>query len=288
MTAVDGQGWILAVLGPFYDLAGLLYEPEFMRRSAAALLFLTLAAASSGVVVVNRRMAFFPDAVGHSIFAGVAMGLILGIDVQAAVLTLGLAIGILITFLSRRGRLASDTVIGLVFSGAVAMGLALVSRQPRAAAGLSRFFLGDVLTVTDGQVLALLVLAAGGLVFLGLLTNRLTLASVSPPASGGGGTAEYLFGAWLSIVVMIAVQAVGVLLVTALLVAPAASGRLVAVSFKGMFWTAMAVGVAAGQLGLWASFQPSVDTAVGASVVLANVGFFMLALGWRRLFPGRG
>jgi zinc transport system permease protein len=129
-----------ALLSPFYDLMGLVYEPLFMRRSATALLFLTMAASTCGVLVVNRRMAFFPDAVGHSVFAGVALALVLETDVQTAVLALGLGIGLLITFLSRRGPLAPDTVIGLVFSGAVALGLALVSRQPRAAAGITRFF----------------------------------------------------------------------------------------------------------------------------------------------------
>jgi zinc transport system permease protein len=267
---------------------GLIYEPLFMRRSAAAILFLTWAASTCGVLVVNRRMAFFPDAVGHSVFAGVALALIFRLDVQAAVLSLGLLIGLLITFLSRRGPLAPDTVIGLVFSGAVALGLGLVSRQPRAAAGLSKFFLGDALTVTDGQVLALLIMAAACLLFMALFANRLTLSAVGPAIGRSGRGAEYVFGAFLAVVVMIAVQAVGVLLVTALLVAPAATGRLVATSFKGMFWTAAACGVAAGQLGLWASFQPAVNTSVGASVVLVNIVFFGLALLARSFRSKRG
>jgi zinc transport system permease protein len=276
------------ILEPLYGLAGLLYEPVFMRRAAVGLLFLTLATSACGVLVVNRRMAFFPDAVGHSVFAGVALALILGSDQQATVLALGLAIGLAITYLSRRGPLAPDTVIGLVFSGAVAMGLALASRQPRAAAGLSRFFLGDALTVTDAQVLALGGLAVGAAVFMASLVNRLTLSAVGPVIGRQGRAAEYLFGAFLAVVVMIAVQAVGVLLVTALLVAPAASGRLAAASFKGMFWISVGLGAAAGQLGLWASYQPSVNASVGASVVLANVLFFVLALALRRLFPVRG
>jgi zinc transport system permease protein len=256
-----------------------------MRRSAAAILFLTAVASGCGVVVVNRRMAFFPDAVGHSVFAGVALALILELDVQATILVLGLFIGLLITFLSRRGPLAPDTVIGLVFSGAVATGLALVSRQPRAAAGLSRFFLGDALTVTDNQVLALAFLALAGAVFMAALANRLTLSAVGPVIGQRGRAAEYVFGAFLSLVVMIAVQAVGVLLVTALLVAPAAAGRMTAKSFKGMFWTAALLGVLAGQLGLWLSWQPAVNASAGATIVLVNVALFGLAMLWRRLRP---
>jgi zinc transport system permease protein len=279
---------MVSILSPVYQLAGFFYQPEFMQRASGALFFLTLSASAAGVLVVNRRMAFFPDAVGHSVFAGVALALLAQINVQLTVLGLGIFIGILITFLSKRGHLAPDTVIGLVFSGAVALGLALVSREPQATAGLNRFFLGDVLTVTDDQVLALAIVVIISLVFLIFLTNRLTLGSIRPRTIPGTDWAEYLFGAFLAVVVMISVQAVGVLLVTALLVAPAATGRTLAVSFKGMFWVAVITGGLAGQLGLWASFQPSINTSVGATVVIFNVIFFALASAFRYLFPVRG
>ncbi|MDR1656421.1 MAG: metal ABC transporter permease [Deltaproteobacteria bacterium] len=278
----------MELMSPFYELAGLVYQPGFMRRSAAALFFLTLTASAVGVLVVNRRMAFFPDAVGHSVFVGVALALILNIGIQPTVLFLGLIIGLLIIFLSRHGKLAPDTVIGLTFSGAVALGLALVSREPQATAGLTKFFLGDVLTVTDGQVLSLGFLTLLSIIFLLFLTNRLTLASIVPRVKAGTELAEYLFGAFLSVVVMLAVQAVGVLLVTALLVAPAATGRVLASSFKAMFLSAVVCGVIAGQAGLWASSQPSINTSVGATVVLANVFLFGLAVVFRRFRPDRG
>ncbi|MDR1050453.1 MAG: metal ABC transporter permease [Deltaproteobacteria bacterium] len=276
----------MEIFSPLYQLAGCLYEPMFMRRSALALALLTVAASSSGVMVVNRRMAFFPDAVGHSVFAGVAAALMLSLNVQLTVLALSVLIGLTVTFLARHSHLASDTVIGLVFSGAVALGLALVSRQPQAAAGLSRFFLGDVLTLDDAQLTALAGLDVLTIVFLGLMTNRLTLACVVPRSSSDR-WGEYLFGAYLAVVVAVGVQAVGVLLVTALLVAPAATGRVVSVSFRGMFWAAMAAGLVAGQAGLWASFQPAVNTSAGATVVLVNVLLFCLAALYRKIRPVR-
>ncbi|MDR2368383.1 MAG: metal ABC transporter permease [Deltaproteobacteria bacterium] len=257
-----------------------------MRRSAVAMALLCLSTSSAGVMVVNRRLAFFPDAVGHSVFAGVAIALLFSLNVQASVLGLSVLIGLTITFLSLRSHLASDTVIGLVFSGAVALGLALVSREPQATAGLSRFFLGDVLTVDDYQILALAGLAGLSFVFHFFLTNRLTLSCVIPRAKKNA-WADYLFGAYLALVVAISVQAVGVLLVTALLIAPAATGRVLSVSLKGMFWVALATGALAGQIGLWASFQPAIDAASGASVVLVNVLIFCLATGYRRFFPAR-
>ncbi|MDR0354855.1 MAG: metal ABC transporter permease [Deltaproteobacteria bacterium] len=273
-------------LAPLYDLASFAYEPMFMRRSALALALLSLSASSAGVMVVNRRLAFFPDAVGHSIFVGVAAALMLSLNVQATVLTISVLIGLSITFLARRSHLASDTVIGLVFSGTVAAGLALVSRQPQATAGLSRFFLGDVLTIDDGQIVALAFLAAISFAYLGLATNKLTLSCIVPKSKRHD-AGDYIFGAYLAIVVALCVQAVGVLLVTALLVAPAATGRVLSVSLAGMFWTALLAGALAGQIGLWASFQPAINTTAGATVVLVNVLFFCAAALYRKICPAR-
>ncbi|MDR1677154.1 MAG: metal ABC transporter permease [Deltaproteobacteria bacterium] len=276
----------MELFNALYDIASYLYEPLFMRRSAVAMALLCLSASSAGVMVVNRRLAFFPDAVGHSVFAGVAIALLCSLNVQFTVLTLSVIIGLTITFLARHSHLASDTIIGLVFSGAVALGLALVSREPQATAGLSRFFLGDVLTVDDAQILALAILVLISFVFLFFLTNRLTLSCIIPKTQKSSWP-DYLFGAYLALVVVISVQAVGVLLVTALLIAPAATGRVLSVSMKGMFWLALLTGTLAGQIGLWASFQPLINTTAGATVVLANVFFFCLATGFRHFFPVR-
>ncbi|MDR2386972.1 MAG: metal ABC transporter permease [Deltaproteobacteria bacterium] len=276
----------MEILNSIYDIFGLIYEPTFMRRSALAMALLCLSTSSAGVMVVNRRLAFFPDAVGHSVFAGVALALLFGFNLQLTVLGLSVLIGLTITFLARHSHLASDTIIGLVFSGAVALGLALVSREPQATSGLSRFFLGDVLTVDDGQILALAGLALLSFVFLFFLTNRLTLSCLVPKTKKNTWT-DYLFGAYLALVVAISVQAVGVLLVTALLIAPAATGRVLSVSLRGMFWLALCSGLLAGQLGLWASSLPAINAAAGASVVLTNVLLFGLASLFRSLGPLR-
>ncbi|MDR2947085.1 MAG: metal ABC transporter permease, partial [Candidatus Adiutrix sp.] len=163
-----------------YNLLGLLYEPMFLRRAALALLLLTPVSAAAGVLVVNQRLAFFADAVGHSVFAGVALALALNFPEKPVVLLTGAAIGLIVVHLSRRSRLAADTVIGLVFSGVVALGLAVVSRHPSAAKGLSRFFLGNILTLGDAEVAALAGLALVAAVFLVFFFNHLTLESLSP------------------------------------------------------------------------------------------------------------
>ncbi|MDR2340679.1 MAG: metal ABC transporter permease [Deltaproteobacteria bacterium] len=263
-----------------YDLMAVFYEAEFMRRAALALFLLSIAASGTGVLVVSRRMAFFPDAAGHTIFGGLALGLILGLPIDITVLCFGVLIGILIIYVMRHSTLASDTVIGLIFSGGVAFGLALVSRYPEAQNKITAYFLGDIMTVNDDEMKLLIILAIVSILFFVFLYNRLMLSCVAPANYLKGALTEYLFGGFLAFVVVIAVQVVGVLLVTALLIAPAAAGRLLAPSGRWMFWIALLVSVVSGQVGLSIAYQPVVNTTPGATVVFISIVIFALcALG---------
>lgn len=259
----------------------------FIRRAAVALLLLAPVTAGAGVLVVNRGMAFFADAVGHSVFAGVALALVLNLAEKPVILATGVVIGLLVVYLSRHSRLATDTVIGLVFSGAIALGLAIVSRNPGATRGLSRFFLGDILTLGDGEILALVVLAFLTLLFLLFFFNHLTLEAISPVLARNrnplkGRFAPYVFGVFLALVVTISVWSVGVLLVTALLVAPAAAGRNWGVSAGAMFWLAIGISLFSGQVGLYLSTLPQFNTSTGATVVLVAISIFILSFITRR------
>lgn len=275
------------LFNPVYGLLGQFYEPMFIRRAALALLLLTPVSAAAGVLVVNQRLAFFADAVGHSVFAGVALALLLSLPEKPVVLAAGAAIGLTVVYLSRHSRLAADTVIGLVFSGAIALGLAIVSRNPGTAKGLSRFFLGDVLTVGDAEVAALLVLAVLAIFFMIFFFNHLTLESLSPVLTRSKSPvksrfAPYAFGLFLAVVVTVSVWSVGVLLVTALLVAPAAAGRNWAGSAASMFWVAIAISAFSGQVGLYLSTRPEINTATGATVVLVTIFVFIVSFYSRR------
>ncbi|MDR1920343.1 MAG: metal ABC transporter permease [Candidatus Adiutrix sp.] len=270
-----------------YDFYGYFYEPMFARRAAVALLLLAPVSAGAGVLVVNQRLAFFADAVGHSVFAGAALALVLHLPEKPAVLAFGALIGLLVVYLSRHSRLASDTVIGLVFSGAVALGLAVVSRNPSAAKGLSRFFLGDVLLLGDGEIAILLGLLIFSFVFMAIFFNHLTLLGLAPVLARSrhplkSRVAPYAFGVFLALVVMVSVWAVGVLLVTALLVAPAAAGRNWAGSSAAMFRLAVLVAVVSGQAGLYLSTDPRINTATGATVVLVSIAVFSVSFITRR------
>lgn len=277
----------MEIFSPFYNFFGLFFEPTFLRRAALALLLLTPVSAAAGVLVVNQRLAFFADAVGHSVFFGLALALLLNLAEKPVVLVTGVLIGLLVIYLSRHSRLAADTVIGLVFSGAIALGLAIVSRNPGTARGLSRFFLGDILTLGETEILILAALAVLALFFMLYFYNHLTLESFSPVLARSRSPlksrfAPYLFGVFLALVVTVSVWSVGVLLVTALLVAPAAVGRNWASSAAAMFWIAVAVSLVSGQAGLYLSTLPQINTATGATVVLVAVSIFILSFFTRR------
>ena len=270
-----------------YNFLGNFYEPMFIRRAALALLLLAPISAAAGVLVVNQRLAFFADAVGHSVFAGVALALVLNWPERPVVLGTGVVIGLTVIYLSRHSRLASDTVIGLVFSGAIALGLAIVSRNPGAAKGLNRFFLGDILTLANDEIKALVIMAFLSLIFMIFFYNHLTLESLSPVLARNRSPrksrfAPYVFAVFLALVVTVSVWSVGVLLVTALLVAPAAVGRNWASSAGTMLYIAIGVSLFSGQAGLYLSTLPSVNTSTGATVVLTAITIFICSYFSRR------
>lgn len=267
-------------LASLFPLEGM--DMRFMQQALVALCLLAPMAAALGVQVIHYRMAFFSDAVGHSAFAGVALGLILGVHPHISMPVFGLVVGLLIMFLQRFSALPSDTVIGVVFSAVVASGLAAVSRDNTIARDLQQFLYGDILTLTEADIYWLLALFAAFVLFQLLAFNRLLYAGTSGAIAKAHripvALCEYLFAAMLALVVMFSVWSVGVLLVTALLIVPGAAARNLARTAGGMFWWAAAIGLFSSLAGLALSVQPWLRTATGATVILVACACFLLSL----------
>lgn len=256
-------------------------QPRFMRQALLGLLLLCPMTAMLGVQVLNFRMAFFSDAVGHSAFAGVAVGLILGAPPRISMLLFGMAVGLLVMAVQRKSGLSADAAIGIVFSAVVAFGLAVVSRASGLAREMDQFLYGDILTVSQGEIVVLFLLLCALTLFQIFGSNRLLAIALSPMMARVSGTVvafwQYLFAALLALVVMFCVRAVGVLLVTAMLVVPAATARNLARTMRGMFWWSIAVSVASGFAGLWLSAQEWLATASGATIILVACAFFAIS-----------
>jgi len=268
---------LITTLLPFECLA-----PPFMQQALLGLVLLAPLAATMGVQVVNFRMAFFADAISHSAFAGVALGLIFAVNPHWTMLLFGVLVGIGIMAVQRGSSLSTDTVIGVFFSAVVAFGLAVVSRDRTVARDLQRFLYGDILTIDDQSILFLKLLFVGILLFQWLGYNRMLYIGLNPLLAEAHRVRvaiyQYLFAALLSLVVIFAVWAVGVLLVTALLIVPAATARNLARSAGGMFWWALVVSLTSAVAGLILSAQEWARTATGATVILVASAWFAASL----------
>jgi len=274
-------------LAPLLDLVGRLLpfeamQARFMQQALVGLVLLAPMCAAMGVQVVNFRMAFFSDAISHTAFAGVAIGLLLSLDHRLSMAGFGLLVGVGIMALGRRTSLSFDTVIGVFFSAVIAFGLAVVSRYRHVARGMQQFLYGDILTLGSTEILLLAGLFVVLMTFQALGYNRMLYVGLSPLLASAHRVRvqvyQYCFAALLALVVVFSVWAVGVLLVTAMLVVPAAAARNFANSATGMFWWALVVGVTSAAAGLILSAQPWAQCATGAAVVLCASVWFLVSL----------
>lgn len=280
----------MSLLHSTYEMMGRLIPwPEmqmvFMQRALLGILILAPLSAVMGIQVVNFRLAFFADAIGHSVFAGVGLGLIFSVHSSISMPVFGVLVGVTIMEMARRSAVSHDTVIGVVFSAVVALGIAIVSREPESAREFQRFLYGDILTISDPSIIALIILGIVLLTYQILAYNRLIYTGLSPKLARAHRVPVHAlhlsYAVLLSLVVVFAVRATGVLLVTALLIVPAAAARNFARSAASMLWWALLVSLTSGVIGLYLSAQPWARTATGATIVLVGTMWFAASLGWR-------
>ena len=274
-------------LTPIYELLHSLLPFEvmqmrFMQQALLGLLLLAPMVALMGVQVVNFRMAFFADAISHSAFTGVALGLIFTVSPLWTMPIFALLVGLAIVAGQRRSNLPGDTVIGVFFSGIVAFGLAVVSRDKNVARDIQRFLYGDILGIGETDLWLMLALLTVLIIFQIYGYNRMLYIGENPLLAKVHrvrvAAYQYLYAALLSLVVILSVRAVGVLLVTAMLIVPAATARNLARSAGGMVWWALLVSLGSALAGLLISAQDWAGTATGATVILVAFACFLVSL----------
>ncbi len=254
---------------------------EFFLRALLGGMGVALVAGPLGCFVVWRRMAYFGDALAHSALLGVALGFLLSIEPALGVLAAGAVLAIVFTFLQKQQRFAADTVLGLLAHSALALGLVALGFLDHLRIDLLGYLFGDVLALSWNDVV--LIYVGAGVVLCGLLIiwRRLLAVTVEPELAQADGinplAIRLLFSLLLAVVVALAMQVVGVLLITALLIIPAAASRRFSSTPEQMAVFAALVGVASVALGLGGSF--TFDTASGPSIVVAALLFFVAANG---------
>ena len=256
----------------------------FFVRALIASTIVGLVCAVVGSYMVLRGLAFMGDALSHSAFPGVVIAYLLKgpfyIGAAVAAVATSLAIG----WVTRRGQLRGDTAIGVLFAGMFALGIFLFSRIPNYVGDLFGFLFGEVLGIGDRDLLALSILALIVLALVAVLWKELLYSTFDPLGAAAAGlpvgALDYLFLALIALTIVVSLQAVGIILVVAMLVTPAAVGQLVASSFARLVAVAIAVGVLAPIAGLYLSYW--LDAATGATIVLVETAIFIVVLLGRR------
>jgi manganese/iron transport system permease protein len=272
------------------DVIELLLQPlryPFMVRGLLASLMVGTLCAVVGTYVVLRGMAFFGDALAHAILPGVAIAYLLEIQLFWGALSMGLLTAVGIGYMSRRGEIKEDTAIGVFFAAFFALGVALLSTVQSYSVDLTHILFGNVLGVSDADLWLTAGLGLSALLAVVFLYKELLVISFDPILAATLrlplNTLNYLLLVLIALTVVVSLQTVGVALMVAMLVTPAATAYLL----TRRLWHMMIVGAVFGAVssvsGLYLSFY--VNVASGAAVVLVCTAFFILAF---LLAPGRG
>ena len=272
---------IYSVLGSILPLEA--YQYNFMKNAFLAILLLTPLLGLLGTMAVNHQMAFFSDALGHSALTGIGLGIILGLrNDLVAMLVFGIIWAILICVIKQSGSASADTVISVFSSTSVAAGLLILARGGKFAK-YSTLLIGDILAVTPGDLLWLLLALVATLILWALLYNSLLLTSVDSFLARSRGIktrlVECAFVVMVAVAVMLSIRWVGVMLINALLILPAAAGRNIARSSRQHAVWSVVLALFSGILGLTLSYY--LDTSAGASIVLVSALCYAISLAVR-------
>jgi manganese/iron transport system permease protein len=253
---------------------------DFFVRALLASALVGVACAVIGSFVVLRGMSFIGDAVSHAAFPGIVIAYMLGapIILGGAVASIVTALGI--GALTRRSGLRSDSIIGVLFSGMFALGVALFSSIPNYVGDLFHFLFGDVLGISVSDLLALSLLVLILLVVVRILWKELLFATFDPLGAGAAGLPvrrlDDLLLILIAVTIVISLQAVGIVLVVAMITTPAATAQMLVQRFGTMISAAALIGVVSAVAGLYLSY--AFDLASGAAIVLVETALFLLVL----------
>jgi manganese/iron transport system permease protein len=269
-----------------------LLEPlqyAFVQRALLAAVLVALVCASVGVFVVLRGLAFLGDAIAHAAFPGVVIAFLLKLNIVIGGSIAAVASALAIGAVARRSGLKEDTAIGVVFSGMFAIGIVLFSSIRTYTGDLLGILFGDVLGVSADQLALAAITAALVLVALWVIWRQLVFVSFDPigAAAAGLNTLRYdtLLLGLIGLAIAVSVQIVGVVLVVAMLVTPAATARLLAQDLRALVVGALIVAVLSSVAGIWLSYY--VNAASGGTIVLVATTLFGLVWTGRTVARGR-
>ena len=259
---------------------------DFMKNALLAILLMAPLFGLMSTMIVTGRMSFFSDALGHSAFTGIAIGCIFGAAFPLWVAVIfSVAFALLFSFVRSRSNQAADTLIGVFSSAAVALGIFIATLNGGSFTKYNKYLIGDILSITPTEIVALALVFLGVVVFWVLYSNRLTLTSVHPQLASSRGLSVHLsqaiFTTGIAVVVTLTISSVGLLILNSLLVLPAAAARNVSRNLKQYHLFSVLFALIAGVGGLVCSYY--LETSAGAAISLTLALIFAVSFCLRKV-----
>ena len=248
---------------------------HFMQNALLALLLLAPLFGLLSTMIVTGRMSFFSDALGHSAFTGIAIGCICGLAPTAVAVAFSVAFALLFSYVRSRSNQAADTLIGVFSSTAVALGIFIATLGGGRFTKYNKYLIGDVLSVTPAEIGILAIVLLCVAVFWVIFGNRLVLVAIHPQLAASRGlkvkSTQTGFTVCIAVVVTLAINWVGLLMLNSLLVLPAASARNVAKNLRQYHALSVLFALTAALVGLTVSYWLGASTGAAISLCLALI-----------------
>jgi len=262
-----------------------LFQLGFMQRALAAGLLIAVLCALFSVFVVLRRFSFIGVGISHSAFGGVALGYLLGLDPTLMAVLFAAAVALLIGLVKRRSRLHEDTAIGIFFSLTMALGILFIGLSGRYNVDLFGYLFGNILAITRTDLITMAVIAPVIFILMLSVFKELMFLSFDEEVAQASGVAVgevyYFFLLAMAVTIVIAIKLIGIILVSAMMVLPAATARQMVDRYRCLVWWSVALAVTATVAGLMLSYF--LDLASGATIVLVAGLLFFSSFLYRHL-----
>ena len=257
-----------------------------MKNAFLAILIMAPLFGLLSTTVVNGRLSFFSDALGHSAFTGIAIGSLFGIAAPTtAAVIFSICFALLFSYVRTRSNQAADTLIGVFSSGAVALGIFMATLGGGSFTKYNTYLIGDILSVTSAEIGLLAIVLIAVILFWIFFGNKLILASVHPQLASSRGVAtnriQTIFTVAIAVVVTLAINWVGLLILNSLLVLPGAAARNVAKNLRQYHGFCVIFALVAGIIGLCLSYY--LGTSAGAAISLVLTGIFAVSFCFRKV-----
>ncbi len=271
---------ILEVILPFDFM-----QYTFMKNAFLAILLVSPIFAIIGTMIVNKKMAFFSDALGHSALTGIAIGMLLGMtNINISMIIFAVIFALLLNFIKSKTTYGADTIISVFSSIAIALGLAILA-QSGSFNKYSSYLVGDILSISESEILYLFVAFILTFIFWFYLFNKINAVSLNATLAKSKGinvkAMENIFAILIAVMVMISIRWVGILLINSLIILPAASSRNISMNMRSYHLFSIIFALFSGISGLIISYYTNIPT--GPMIVIISGIIYFITFGIKKV-----